>query len=475
MNNQIDGTARLENLQRSLGILGLLDMVAELLELARHDAPHRRLVLDHEDSLAVSPWQRLCGVPFDDFVRRPIAWEIESEGRAHAKLAVDADMAAGLLDESEHHAETQPGALADRLGGEERLEDLGQRLGRDTDSRVADLQHRVVAGFDLGVGCRIVGIEVLILGRDAQAAALPHRVAGVGREIDQRRFELAGIHDDRPDAGSKAQRDLDLLTQRPAQQRGGVPNQVVEIDIDRSERLAAGKGEQAARQIGAAPSGSLRLVDEFLEVRIVAAALAQQPQIPDDDAQQVVEVVRHAAGQLADRFHFLRLDELGLGGLAGGDVENDHHARRALLEHDGVREGFDVDQAAILVAMAEVDAMLPLWCPTDSLLRPRDILRGQNLRQLQGEKFRARIAVCRDRDIVDGQKGQALRIEDPYRQRAALEQIAEALLAAPTPLLRGAQRADDLVGLVQTGAHRRRRQIGAAAGGELPATRRSAR
>ena len=38
----------------------------------------------------------------------------------------------------------------------------------------------------------------------------------------------------------------------------------------------------------------------------------------DDDREHVVEVVRDAAGQLADGFHFLDLTKLRLGGLALG-------------------------------------------------------------------------------------------------------------------------------------------------------------
>jgi hypothetical protein len=33
-------------------------------------------------------------------------------------------------------------------------------------------------------------------------------------------------------------------------------------------------------------------------------------EVSDDDRQQVVEVMRHSAGELADGFHFLRLGEL---------------------------------------------------------------------------------------------------------------------------------------------------------------------
>ena len=51
---------------------------------------------------------------------------------------------------------------------------------------------------------------------------------------------------------------------------------------------------------------------------------AQSPRhevaVTEDHRQQVVEIVRHPARQLADRFHFLRLAKLILQVLAFGDV-----------------------------------------------------------------------------------------------------------------------------------------------------------
>ena len=48
----------------------------------------------------------------------------------------------------------------------------------------------------------------------------------------------------------------------------------------------------------------------------------RQIEIGADDLQQVVEVVRHAAGEMADRFHLLGLAHHGLGAQPGGDVQH---------------------------------------------------------------------------------------------------------------------------------------------------------
>jgi hypothetical protein len=59
-------------------------------------------------------------------------------------------MAAGLLDEAVHHRQAQPGAAADLLGGEERLEHARQRGRIHAVAVVAHPQHHVLAGRCIG-------------------------------------------------------------------------------------------------------------------------------------------------------------------------------------------------------------------------------------------------------------------------------------------------------------------------------------
>jgi hypothetical protein len=72
-----------------------------------------------------------------------------------------------------------------------------------------------------------------------------------------------------------------------------------------------------------------------LQARIVRQALAQQVEIAHHGHQQIVEVVRDAAGELPDRLHFLCLPQLLLRLFAGGDFL--HQVGRALL--DALLEG----------------------------------------------------------------------------------------------------------------------------------------
>ena len=59
-------------------------------------------------------------------------------GRELADFARHYHFAAGLLGKSEHLRQAKPGALADFLGGEERLEDPPELVFRDSDTGIGD-------------------------------------------------------------------------------------------------------------------------------------------------------------------------------------------------------------------------------------------------------------------------------------------------------------------------------------------------
>ena len=87
-----------------------------------------------------------------------------------------------------------------------------------------------------------------------------------------------------------------------------------------SQRLAAGEGQQALRQRRAALGALHGAVDQPVGGRIGRQPLAQQLEIAQHRGQEIVEVVRHAAGELADRFQLLHVAKLLLGAGALGDL-----------------------------------------------------------------------------------------------------------------------------------------------------------
>ena len=115
---------------------------------------------------------------------------------------------------------------------------------------------------------------------------------------------------------------LDRLAERPPQQLGIAGDLTPDVGRLRIERLASGEGEQLGGELGAVLRRALGLAGE-LPVVGVGEHRPEQLEIGDDRGQDVVEVVRDAAGQLADRLHLLRLAQFLLHPLPAGQVADE--------------------------------------------------------------------------------------------------------------------------------------------------------
>ena len=77
--------------------------------------------------------------------------QVDLEGRALARLAVDVDEAVVLLDDAVDRGQPQAGAFAHLLGGEKRLEDVVQGLLVHAAAVVAHRQQHILAGDKPGM------------------------------------------------------------------------------------------------------------------------------------------------------------------------------------------------------------------------------------------------------------------------------------------------------------------------------------
>ena len=85
---------------------------------------------------------------------------------------------------------------------------------------------------------------------------------------------------------------------------------IVDLDPLRLQRLPPCECQQASGQVCPTQRRFQRIPYQFIGHRIIGPHLAQHVKIADDDSQQIVEVVREAAGKLAYGFHLLRLAQL---------------------------------------------------------------------------------------------------------------------------------------------------------------------
>ena len=126
------------------------------------------------------------------------------------------------------------------------------------------------------------------------------------------------VHLDLPKSGAVDDFEIDVFSHRPPEEIGHSGNQLIDVGQLGVERLAAREGKQPLRQ----HRGALRAVRgvgdharQSIWRRVapgLQAALGDL-QIAADDGEQIVEIMRYAAGQLSDRFHLLRLPEHVLG------------------------------------------------------------------------------------------------------------------------------------------------------------------
>ena len=159
--------------------------------------------------------------------------------------------------------------------------------------------------------------------RSDDAAALAHRVARIDDEVDDHLLELVEVGLDQPEVAPVRDFELDLLADQPAQHHLQFRQHVGELQHLRPQRLPARERQQLPHQ-ARRPVGVLPDLHDVLERRVGRPVVdEQQVGIADDRGQHVVEVVRDAAGELADRLHLLPLREILLQRLLLGHVERD--------------------------------------------------------------------------------------------------------------------------------------------------------
>ncbi len=101
-----------------------------------------------------------------------------------------------------------------------------------------------------------------------------------------------------------------------------------DVEDLRLQRLPAGKGQQLRGELGGALDGLGDGVDIAAAALLRQLAPAQEVGGRADDGEQIVEVVRDTAGELADRLHLLRLPQRFLAAAALGDVDQLRHRAR---------------------------------------------------------------------------------------------------------------------------------------------------
>ena len=258
------------------------------------------------------------------------------------------DGTAGLLHDAVHGCEPESGAVTDGLRREERIEDAPLRLGIHSHSGVPDDDGREPIRRRRGArrGRSRGGGEDGRLERER--TAVRHRIARIDDEIQNDLLQLSAVGEHHAGRGVAAIHEGDLGSNQPAQHRFGAAHDVVDLDRHRLQHLTPAEGEELAGERGPPVRGTPDLADVAREVGVVVRLREDQLAVADDDGEQIVEVVRHPAGEPPDGLHALRLPQFLFQAYARGDVARHGERGAAPLIGERNRDRFDFDEAGAI-------------------------------------------------------------------------------------------------------------------------------
>jgi len=143
----------------------------------------------------------------------------------------------------------------------------------------------------------------------------------IDREVDDDLLELTLVNLDRAKVAPVHNFELDILADQTPQQVRQIDQHIGDIENPWLQCLLPREGQQLSHQIGGSVGVLLNLHD--VGKGRVTRLKAQQQEVaePDHGGQQIVEVMRHPAGELTDGLHLLRLGELDLQVLLLGNVD----------------------------------------------------------------------------------------------------------------------------------------------------------
>lgn len=233
--------------------------------------------------------------------------EIDAEDGPVARAAGNVDETAMLIHDAQRGGEAEARAFAFRLGGEKRLEQMFHCGVVDPGAGVGNRDENVVAGASESAAEASFLIQLLVGCGKAENAAVRHGVARVDAEIHEDAIDLRGVGASGLEIGSEIKLEVDAGADHRLQERNGLLDEAIQIDAPRLDRLFSGVGEQMASESGGALQLLANLTEGFGGRATDGNRFGAQLGPAEDRAEDIVEVVSDAAGELAERFEPLEL------------------------------------------------------------------------------------------------------------------------------------------------------------------------
>ena len=301
---QIDGDAAAKDGQRAFAIAGAQHDVTQAAQHVHHRRLHLHVVF-HDEYGFLATEHGAAQLQRQFRFRFERARQVDAEGAAMAGHAVHRQVAAALAQEAVRHGQAQARAFAFLLRREEWFENLVQQVGGNARACIRDGQLHVVAGRHVRMARRIVAVQHAVAQFDGQLALAIHGVARVDGQVEDDVFQLVRVDQGAPAIVGQQQTRLDAFSRGAPQQLFRRTQQLRQVRHQRFQWLTPRKGQQLGRQLGAPFHGGRGAGDAPGCQRVAVQAQLQQLQIAGDNLQYVIEIMGHAARQLAQRLEFL--------------------------------------------------------------------------------------------------------------------------------------------------------------------------
>ncbi len=135
-----------------------------------------------------------------------------------------------------------------------------------------------------------------------------HGVAGVHGQVEQRQLQATLIHLYRPKSGLGLRLDAQIAAQRVTEQHCQLAHARGQVGGFGLQALPPAECQQPPCQLRTASGRLLDAVDQLLAA-LLRLRPAQHVQPADHHGQEIVEVMRDAAGELAQRLQLLLLEQ----------------------------------------------------------------------------------------------------------------------------------------------------------------------
>ncbi len=199
-------------------------------------------------------------------------------------------------------------------------------------------------------------LEIEVRGLDQQRAAVGHCVACVDRQVHQDLVHLPGVGQHRSQARAENRFQPDIFPDYPAQHLRHFKDDVVQVHFLRLNNLFPAQHQQLPAQRGGPFAGGSDFGDKLSRGVVWSQFAEEHVAIPIDHREEVVEIVRHAAREPANRLQLLRLQQPALHFQALGDVarHSQEFADLALLIPQQCDRHFGARQRPILAHLVDL-------------------------------------------------------------------------------------------------------------------------